>query len=1232
MTTTASHVALSEIRRQLWSGHASVMVGSGFSRNADRASSTIPYPPDWNELGRGFVDRLYPSADEREKNSVLGSKSVLQLAQEYEAAFQRPALNRFVKELICDENLIPNTLFSRLLELPWNDVFTTNYDTLLERAARNVLSQKYDVVYSCRDLAFSDVPRIIKLHGSFPSDATPLIVTEEDYRTYPTKYSPFVNTVQQTLMENVLCLIGFSGSDPNFLKWIGWVRDNLGESMPSIYLMGFMHLTDAERRVLESKRIIPVDLSEFVEDAQGRYSDALDRVFAFLEERPDFIEWTPIDIGDLTKLSADEAVELIKDLERNRLAYPNWIVAPWSKQSRMFHSTDEAVNSLARIEALPSPWDIKGLYEINWRLERCLTPIKNHAIENYQRILAKYRPFDREAQPSEWLRNAWRELVFAVYRWSREESQTLVRRQLEPILEEASADDVELMNRLCFEKVMWAFSLPDVKLLSAALSKWDAISRPPLWNIRFAAFLCETGEVEKATQIYDTVLASIRPNIPKGKIKSDYFLLGLEGIILTALNNAHAAVQSKKCNEIKVGFGLEYHHRLEELANIGCDPNVHMSRFHLLMTAPESREIGEVTSREFDMITRSWRMTYGWPKDCKNAYQFARFVEEISIPLYTDNFTNDITSAAPGCVRRLVEYSSGWAFALYNRIGRSERATEETFMSQRKESLLKRDMVDSTIIRYCDQIHYLMEKCPEQLLLTSTSVHRRVATVMFEILSRLTAKASQESLERLLELGMKIEKIAIDGYDITFRDIHSVFYRRAIRAMQPDVLFKHLEDLLSISLPPKQPYRRWWHSPISFVEWRGLRRSRSDCSESVGRHIESLVRSIKSDDRLERTAALLALNTCIELGICTEQEKLSVAQNLLVHVNPNGLPDIGRFYKHAFLGYLAPAVPRSEIEKIVKRSYVKFNFESLTEEDVKNNRCNSGSRIEWFAGSVLATSSFVHVLPQNAIRLSPREGVALWGAFKRGFEVSKIRANSAPKVEWTMSSGLRERFSNDSFYYDRILSEVIIPCVSGKIRIDIAEWLSEEHIGSSFLCSRLMLERKNKTISDELGIDILTALTDSDSRTVTSGFRAVYDWCELFAAGKFSASPCSVLHDLTRVIGMRDGRAFFEACETLSKIVDHLELSGDDERYVWAQLGRLVCDTEYDSQSNRFENETRGDYRAASANLANKMYKSYITNGREIPESIKRWKAICLSPEELDSVRRMWTEVESVSV
>ena len=101
-------------------------------------------------------------------------------------------------------------LHNRLVELPWVDILTTNWDTLLERAAVSVIGQTYETVRSLEDIATTRAPRIVKLHGSLPSNR-PFIFSEEDYRTYPRLFAPFVNLVQQVLLENELCLVGFSG-------------------------------------------------------------------------------------------------------------------------------------------------------------------------------------------------------------------------------------------------------------------------------------------------------------------------------------------------------------------------------------------------------------------------------------------------------------------------------------------------------------------------------------------------------------------------------------------------------------------------------------------------------------------------------------------------------------------------------------------------------------------------------------------------------------------------------------------------------------------------------------------------------------------------------------------------------------------------------------------------------------------------------------------------------------
>jgi hypothetical protein len=182
----------------------------------------------------------------------------LRIASEYEAAFGKARLDALILEMTPDLQYVPSKLHRLLLELPWADVFTTNYDTLLERT--EVDGRAYQPVLKASELTTAFTPRIVKLHGSFPSQ-TPFIVSEEDYRTYPRKFAPFVNSVRQSLLENSFVLLGFSGEDPNFLEWTGWIRDELGESHAPIYLVSPLSLGNAERTLLNRRGVTPIDVS-----------------------------------------------------------------------------------------------------------------------------------------------------------------------------------------------------------------------------------------------------------------------------------------------------------------------------------------------------------------------------------------------------------------------------------------------------------------------------------------------------------------------------------------------------------------------------------------------------------------------------------------------------------------------------------------------------------------------------------------------------------------------------------------------------------------------------------------------------------------------------------------------------------------------------------------------------------------------------------------------------------
>ena len=148
----------------------------------------------------------------------------------------------------------------QLLELPWADVLTTNYDTLLERTAAGGLGQYYSVVRTVEEISAAVRPRIVKLHGSFPS-SRPFILTEED--SEPTRDGSLLrqfgsadNNGEHSLPDRL-----FFGDDPNFLYWTGWVRDNLGNYAPKIYLCGLLDLSDSQRVLLQTRNVIPIDLT-----------------------------------------------------------------------------------------------------------------------------------------------------------------------------------------------------------------------------------------------------------------------------------------------------------------------------------------------------------------------------------------------------------------------------------------------------------------------------------------------------------------------------------------------------------------------------------------------------------------------------------------------------------------------------------------------------------------------------------------------------------------------------------------------------------------------------------------------------------------------------------------------------------------------------------------------------------------------------------------------------------
>ena len=545
------------------------MVGAGFSRNGIPENSGVIAAPTWHELALAIHAKLYPingkSKQGLESETVSKSSGILRVAQEYQATFNRTDLHILLQSLVRDDEFLPSPAHERLLALPWRDVFTTNWDTLLERARLLVANRSYSLVRNADEIPLAASPRIVKLHGSMDGHF-PLIVTEEDYRTYPADFAPFVNTVQQAMMETILVLIGFSGEDPNFLHWSGWVRDNLGKSAPRIYLAGWLDLSVHRRRMLEDRNIVPIDLARHpaaghwrLQSARVCHERATEWILRTLQYGRPYVPamWphpmdqeddpipeylvpiekkavaTPLSEPDMqvasdnkqTEESKRQAVQgLLQVWQHNRTnTYPGWLSAPSVVREAMGPAMEKVTPVLDALPLLNTTDRLRALYELIWRLEIQLQPIslleptsaklEAAAVEVLRRIDVQARLIDGEPINEDYWRSifeAWITVNLALIRAARfrfdfEEFDKRLT-ALTPFLD----NHIDIRHYVFHEKCLWAIYALDYATLEELLADWKVQGGDPVWMMRKAAFLFEIGRDDEAQALNSSALNAIR--------------------------------------------------------------------------------------------------------------------------------------------------------------------------------------------------------------------------------------------------------------------------------------------------------------------------------------------------------------------------------------------------------------------------------------------------------------------------------------------------------------------------------------------------------------------------------------------------------------------------------------------------------------------------------------------------------------------------------------------------
>lgn len=661
-------IHLSVIANALWegkeSGRAAVLIGAGLSRNADASHINASKFPMWGDIAHAIVAHLYSDADsyefQRAQEQARSTSGALRLADEFVAAHGRSKLDDLLIQTIRDGDFIPGEIHRRIMELPWRDVFTTNYDTLLERAATNVFGRNYSLVTNLAEISTARTPRIIKLHGSMPSQR-PFILSEEDFRTYQRKFAPFVNLAQQAMMENIFCLVGFSGDDPNFLAWSGWVRDQLAEWAPRLYLCGLLELNDAKRRLLHERNVTPIDLSPLFSrkeyEPAVRHRRATEYLLDFLEKKrpPNPLRWhdgrpkLPLNVLNAAPKTDGEAdaknrssVVPYLNQDEFRNTYPGWVIAPASVR--------DSITSFplsARLESLKATADLDPLIRLeildnlNWWLEISLQPLWDPIANDVNRVLREINPFPNtliewpatvtvaleDKSSSTKVRQRWLSLALAHLRYLREERRFAAFDEWYQRLIPLTGDSPQHHQRLYYEAGLAALDNADDSRLESILAEWKPHSSDPIWAIRKVGLYTEIGNIAAALTLASEALVLVRRS---AKGRNDIVSQSREGWcmkLLHLLNNVDG-------RQFDYETDSRFRERWEELNELRCNPWIDWGYFEAVLDrpAPEFR----TTTKHVGFELGAFRVIRHWGggniEKLLPAFQFVRLTEESAMP------------------------------------------------------------------------------------------------------------------------------------------------------------------------------------------------------------------------------------------------------------------------------------------------------------------------------------------------------------------------------------------------------------------------------------------------------------------------------------------------------------------------------------------------------------------------------------------------------------------------
>ncbi|RYG43150.1 MAG: hypothetical protein EOO01_21805 [Chitinophagaceae bacterium] len=514
-----------------------------------------------------------------------------------------------------------------------------------------------------------------------------------------------------------------------------------------------MNLSDAQRRLLQTRNIIVVKLNE--DGKPPAHQELLQKLLDYLHhyrenERP--LDWPDRPVHYMQKDLPHKTTEILQHWTDLRLTYPNWLIAPLQQRKDLWTVTRNFRLNESKISGISGHDDIRLIYEYNWRMERCLCPIQDSDLPSYELVLQKYEKqiteniINRRTGETE---EQWLSICINVWRYYREEGFVDQWKACASTLDSFLPFlEGERTASIWYEKCLFHLYALDHQVVRKYLSDWPPNPGLPYWEGKRAMLLAETGQASDAALILEQALASVRKRTPRVDNLTDFTWVSQEALLMQMLRYVTRSIAAVNNILRMEADSKDFVDRQNTLRLFNCDPWQELETFELLLNYP-AREFEEAEQvQEFRIGKKSTTHHFGGTnKDLLSAYQFIRYLEDTGIPPKIGNSTYG-DKPLKEAILRIGTSSTSWALGLIMRSGQGKSA----------KKLLTRDFINKVSRAECNRlIGYFLDlghKVLAQPIESKESQRKRHAVPL--LLSRLLVKSSFENKVLILQFLLKI--------------------------------------------------------------------------------------------------------------------------------------------------------------------------------------------------------------------------------------------------------------------------------------------------------------------------------------------------------------------------------------------------------------------------------------------------------------------------------------------